>query len=172
MGTVGSDLCVEVWGSGWRQQEKRQEHLLGEGGRGPGEAILPHPRWWWSTQEVQEVKAVGLGIGLDREVRVRERMTLGFLTCMVGRRVVSAIHLLGKIRRDPGLVWMKEQGRADSHEVYLRPTELDKSKRNADRVVESIILDQCVALDGIALEETMGREKRSGPWTKHEELHI
>ena len=58
--------------------------------------------------------------------RERLRMTLGFVICTAGRMVVSAIHLLRKIRGDRSLVWMKEQGREENHEFHLRHTEFEK----------------------------------------------
>lgn len=53
-------------------------------------------------------------------------MTLQLLTCTVGRMVVSAIHLLGEIRRDPSLVQIKEQDREENHELHVRHTEFKK----------------------------------------------
>lgn len=139
MSMVGSDLCVEtitLVASGdliGGKQERREEDQWGDGCRGPGEVILHYPRWWWSTRDVQKVKSVGPTNRLFREVR--ERMTLRFLICTVGRRLVFAIRLLGKIRRDPSLLWVKEQDNEETHEFHLRQTEFKKHSTHQKEIL-------------------------------------
>ena len=66
---------------------------------------------------------------------VRERMTLRFLICTVGRRLVFAIRLLGKIRRDPSLLWVKEQDNEETHEFHLRQTEFKKHSTHQKEIL-------------------------------------
>lgn len=49
--------------------------------------------------------------------------------------VVFAIHLLRKIRRDPSLVWVKEQDREETHEFRLRQTEFKKHSTHQKEIL-------------------------------------
>lgn len=74
---------------------------------------------------VQKVKSVEPTNRLFREVRERMTLPVSDLHSWKDGGICHPL-LLRKIRRDPSLVWVKEQDREETHEFRLRQTEFKK----------------------------------------------